>query len=144
MSYKKFGKKGELLVENVIFIILNLVFLSIIVLFLVQQGNSVGELEETYSKKAALMIDSAEPVMKIKFDMRKGLEKINKKELDFENALEIKNNKVIVSLSNDSYFDYHFFNDVSVSSYPDKNNKNEYTGLYVLVINEKQGGENVS
>ena len=32
-------KKGEILVENIIFIVLNLVFLTILVLFLINQGN---------------------------------------------------------------------------------------------------------
>ena len=137
MKCRKPGKKGELLVENVIFIVLNLAFLSMVVLFLVQQGSSVSELEEIYSKKAALMIDSAQPTMKIKFDMRKGLENIKENGGNFEDVLKIKNNRVWVSLSNKSSSNYHFFNDVEVSSYPDKNKQNEYTGLYVLVINEK-------
>lgn len=136
-----FNKKGQLLVGNVVFIILNLVFLSIVVLFLVQHGNSVSELEEVYAKKAALMIDSSQPVMKLKFDMRDGLEKTKEENVDFRDALRIEDNKVIVSLSSDTSHSYHFFNDVEVSAYPSRNSENEYDGLYVLVINEKEDSE---
>ena len=82
------------------------------------------------------MIDSAKPTMKIKFDMEKALEKSEEKNVDFSEVLRVEENKVIASLTNQSSFNYHFFNDVDVSVYPDKNKDNEYTGLYVLVINE--------
>lgn len=134
---KRMSKKGELLVENVIFIILNLAFLSIVVLFVVQQSSSVSELEEVYSKKAALMIDSAKPAMKLKFDMGEGLEEAEDSAINFEDALRVEDNNVIVSLSNKTSHSYHFFNKVNVSSYPEKNKQNEYTGLYVLTINRE-------
>ena len=134
---KMMNKRGELLVENVIFIILNLAFLSIIVLFLVQQSSSVSELEEVYAKKAALMIDSSKPAMKLKFDMREGLKETEDSGTDFEDVLRVEDNKVVVSLSNKTSHSYHFFNEVNVSSYPERNEQNEYTGLYVLTVNER-------
>ena len=42
-------KKGELLIENIIFIVLNLVFLTILVLFILRQGNGVILIEEAYA-----------------------------------------------------------------------------------------------
>jgi hypothetical protein len=36
------NKNGELLVENVVFIILNLVFLTILILFLLRQGTGAA------------------------------------------------------------------------------------------------------
>ncbi len=38
-------KRGAILVENVVFLILNLLFLSILVLFLVKQGSGATVLE---------------------------------------------------------------------------------------------------
>jgi len=133
---KKMNRRGELLVENVIFIILNLAFLSIIVLFIIQQGSSVGELEEVYAKKTALVIDSAKAPMKIKVDMKKGLEKARENGVNPSEIVSIKDNNVIVSLSNETSTSYHFFNEVEVSAYPDED-QNKYTGLYIIFVKEK-------
>ena len=67
-------KRGTVLVENVIFIILNLLFLSILVLFLVKQGSGAIVLEQAYSKQISILIDSAKPPMEIQLDMEKGNE----------------------------------------------------------------------
>ena len=54
-------KRGQILVENVIFIILNVIFLTILILFLIKQGSGAVLLEDSYSKEIALMVDSAKP-----------------------------------------------------------------------------------
>ena len=52
-------KKGSILTGNIIFILLNLLFLSILILFLIKQGEGAIVLEESYAKQIALLIDSA-------------------------------------------------------------------------------------
>src|SRR3989344_5603718 len=74
------SERGEILVENVLFIILNIIFISILILFLFKQSSGAGLLEQTYSKQIALMIDSAKPAMEIKLKM--------------DNKIMIKNKKV--------------------------------------------------
>ena len=62
-------KRGQILVENIVFIILNLVFLTILILFIFSKSGSEANLEEKYSKQIALIIDSAKPGMTIHLNM---------------------------------------------------------------------------
>ena len=63
------NKRGEILVENVIFIVLNLIFLTILILFLFSKMGSAAVLEEKYAKQIALIIDSSKPRMEIHLNM---------------------------------------------------------------------------
>ena len=57
------SNKANILTQNIIFIVLNLVFLSILVVFLFSKMGSAAILEEKYAKQIALILDSAEPGM---------------------------------------------------------------------------------
>jgi hypothetical protein len=131
-------KRGTILVENVIFIILNLIFLSILVLFLIKQGSGAIVLEQSYSKQIAMLVDSAKPVMLMKIDMEKGKKLAEKNGIDFNDVVNINENVIIVKLSEKGGYSYAFFNDVDVSSYADRDERGEYTGMYVLTINKKE------
>jgi len=131
-------KKGTILIENVVFIILNLLFLSVLVLFLVNQGSGAIVLEQTYAKQIAMLVDSAQPVMLIKIDMAKGKKLAEKNGIDFNNVVSISGNIVTVKLSEGKGYTYAFFNDVDVSAYADEDDKGDDTGLYVLTINKKE------
>jgi hypothetical protein len=130
-------KKGTILVENVIYIILNGVFLFALALFLIKQGSGAIVLEQAYSKEIALIIDSANPVMLIKVDMSKGQEIAKDNEVDFKEIVKVEGNIVSVKLTGAGGYNYAFFNDVDVKAYPEVNAQNEYTGMYVLTINNK-------
>jgi hypothetical protein len=130
-------KKGTILVENVIYIILNGVFLFALALFLIKQGSGAIVLEQAYSKEIALIIDSANPVMLIKIDMSKGQEIAKDNEIDFKEIVKVEGNIVSVKLTGAGGYNYAFFNDVDVKAYPEVNAQNEYTGMYILTINEK-------
>lgn len=132
-------KRGTILVENIVFIILNLLFLAILVLFLMRQGSGALVLEQTYSKQIAMLIDSAKPVMVIKMDMDKGRKLAEKNGIDFNNAVKISGNTVQVKLSENGGYTYSFFNDVSVSTSADRDEKGEYDGMYTFRVNEKRG-----
>jgi preprotein translocase subunit YajC len=134
------NKKGTtILVENIIFIILNLIFLAVLILFLLRQGSGAIVLEETYSKNIAMLADSAQPVMLLKVNMEKG-EKIAKDNgIDFNEVVKITENKVEVKLSENGGYTYAFFNDVDVMAYAERDDKNEYTGMYILTINVRTG-----
>ena len=82
-------KRGEILAENLIFIILNLVFVVIIVLFLLKQGSGATILENTYSKQIALVLDSAKPNTLIKLNLEDLKEVSDKNKLDFKEVLKI-------------------------------------------------------
>lgn len=122
------NKRGTILVENVIFIVLNLVFLSILFLFLFSKMESVAVLEERYSKQIALIIDAAKPGMMIFLDMKDAIEKTEKEEID--EIVKINDNTVTVKLRQRGGYSYSFFNDVVVTSYFSENN-------LILFIEEK-------
>lgn len=132
------NKRGVILVENVIFIILNSIFLAILILFLLKQGTGAVLMEQTYSKQIALLIDSAKPVTEIKINMERGLELCEKNNFDFDEAVLIKKNSVLVRFSDKGGYEYSFFNDVEVRVKPEKNKLNENTGNYLIMIYENE------
>jgi hypothetical protein len=147
-GFFRINRRGaSVLVENVVFIILNVVFLSILITFIFMQSSSGRVLEEVYAKKISLITDYSKPEMIIKFDMRKGFKVSEKNEIDFRNVVAVtgdNKNVVFVKLSNDGGYGYSFFNDINLNVYPERNTDNEYTGFYILTVSEKEflvGGE---
>lgn len=133
---KKKGKRGNILTENIIFIVLNLVFITILILFLFSKTGDVAVLEEKYAKQIALMIDAAEPGMIIHFNMKDAIEKAVKEGRNPANIVLINKNVVTVKLSekgSNPQSSYSFFNDVEVNANLDTTNNKEY----FLVINKK-------
>lgn len=124
------NKKGEILIENVIFIVLNLLFLMILMLFLFRQGDGAIVLEQSYAKNIALVLDSAKPVMEIQVNMEKAFEVADKNNVARDDVVKIKDNLVIVKLSEKGGYSYSFFNDVDATAYP----KDEF---YIFIVNEK-------
>jgi len=114
-------KKGEMLMENLIFIILNLVFLGILVLFLINQGNGAIFLERSSAKQISLLIDASSLNSLLKLDFEKPMKAAEKNGVDIGDIVKIDNEKnlVTISLKEKSSYSYHFFNDVKVESYPD-------------------------
>ncbi len=115
---RKSVKRGTILVENVIFIVLNLVFLSVLFLFLFSRIGSAAVLEEKYAKQIALIIDAAKPGMKISLNMGDAIEKAEKElgKDKIDEAVKISDNVVMVKLRERGGYSYSFFNDVSVNS----------------------------
>ena len=66
---KRLNKKANILTENIIFIVLNLLFITILILFLFSKMGSAAVLEEKYAKQIALIIDSAKPFTEISLNM---------------------------------------------------------------------------
>jgi hypothetical protein len=116
--FTKGNKKGDLLIGNIIFIVLNLIFLSILMLFLLRQGSGAIVLEQSYAKQIALLIDSSKPVMEIQLNMDKAAKLAEKNNIPFKDVVKIRDNLVIVKLSEKGGYSYSFFNDVDVTAYP--------------------------
>lgn len=112
------GKKGsEILQENVIFIILNVLFFSVMLLFIYLQSSSVHLIEQESAKRIALMIDVSKPGTTIELNLGKLMGKAEKDEVNRNAVVKIDNdnNLIIVRGSKDSYYEYSYFNDVDVS-----------------------------
>lgn len=133
--FKKRSKKAAILMENVIFIILNVLFLAILILFLLRQGQGAVLLEQSYAKQIALLIDSAKPGMTIILDMSKAKELAEKKGLEFKDIVINANNIITVRLSEEGGYSYSYFNDVNVTLYPDASDPEDITS-YVIKVNE--------
>jgi len=117
--------------ENVIFIVLNILFISILALFIYKQGNGAIVLEQSYAKNIALLIDSAKPVSELRLNMEDAMDLAEKNGVDREQIVKIENNIVTVKLNKNSGYQYSFFNDVDATAYPDIfPNKN-----YIIKIN---------
>ena len=110
-------KKGvDLLSENIVYIILVVLFLSSMFAGVNLVGRQVTLYEQVYAKQIALMVEKAEPGMEIEyrnFRMFKFAADNNapKEIVSFDNQL----NQVTVRLSNGKGYDYRFFNDVDVA-----------------------------
>ena len=131
------NKRGEILVENVLFIVLNIIFISLLIFFLFKQGSGAILLEQTYSKQIALMIDSAKPTMEIKLNMEKAQKIAEENKIDFNKVVSITGNVVKVKLSQKGGYEYSFFNDVEAKAFPEIDDQNKYTGNYIFTINKK-------
>ncbi len=107
-------KRGQILAETTIFISLNLIFLTILILFVVSRTGTDASVEEKYAKQIALMIDAAEPVMVIQLNMKDVIEK--GKENGWNDIVLIKGNNVTVKMREKGGFTYSFFNDVVVTT----------------------------
>ena len=130
------GKRGDILIGDVIFIVLNLIFLTILILFVVSKTNDTARLEEIYAKQAALIIDSAKPGMTVYLDMEDAIEKAIDENQNLATILTISGNTVTVKLRDKGGYTYSFFNDANVSTYYLDTVSNEQE--YVFVINEKR------
>jgi len=107
---------GEILTNNLIYIILFLVFFMLMFYFVVgfQDGASVWE--EFYAKEIVKVINEAEPGTEIYLDVT-GLTKIAFKNGKSRNEIIYFNNvqnQVIVSLTSKSGTSFNFFNDVDL------------------------------
>ena len=127
------NKKGEILIGTVVFIILNLAFLLILVLFLLNQGNGAIVLEESYAKQIALLINSAKPAMIMQLDMEKAMNLAERNGVPFSEVVQINGNVVRVRLSEKGGYSYSFFNDVEANSYVNPTKE----GMYVITVSGK-------
>ncbi len=137
------NKKGEttLLVENIIFLVLNMLFFAILIAFIVQQSSGAALLEQTYSKKVALLVDQAKPGMIIKLNLEEGMNVAAKDKIAPTAILTVQDNFIKVKLADGGGQEYHFFNDVDVKIFPETDDNGDYSGVYVLTVNRKIAGE---
>ena len=110
------NKKADILHENVIFIILNVVFFSMMLVFIYLQGSSVHLAEEETAKQISLLIDASRPNTVLEINLEKLFLEAEKEGINRENVVNIDETKnlVIVRASENSFYEYSYFNDVYV------------------------------
>jgi len=125
-------KRGNLLTENIIFIILNLVFVTILVLFIFSRMSNENNLEQKYAKQIALIIDEAQPVMEIHLNMKDAVEMAGKNKISPDKIVQVSGNFVNVKLNPDGNgYGYSFFNNVEATIYFDTTS----SFTYIIKIN---------
>jgi hypothetical protein len=67
--FNKRGKQGKILLETIIFIVLNLIFLSSVFVFARTKASDASFYQEVYAKQIALLIDNARPGTNIILDI---------------------------------------------------------------------------
>lgn len=128
-------KRGNIVMENLVFIILNLVFFSILVLFIFTKMSSSFVLEERTAKGIALMIDSAKPGTLIRINFEEQIKSAEKEKREKNSIVNIVGNVVNVNIAGKKGYSYGFFNDVEVNKYFDESS-------LVLRIEEKNSEVN--
>ncbi len=131
------NKRGaNILTENIIFILLTLIFFAILITFIFSRTTSAVLIEEELAKQTALIIDSAKPGMIIKINVEEAIAKA-RSENYHENIIKIKDNLVTVQLRDKGGYSYSFFNDVFANAYPDAPSEDGEIKDYVIIIDEK-------
>jgi len=135
MKMLKKGKRGDtdILIQNVIFIVLNIAYGFILLFFVFTKTGDAAVLEEKYSKQIALLIDAAEPGMSIHLNMEDALDIAEKKNILTNEIVKITGNIVTVKLENGRGHSYTFFNDAEATANFDTLTKKRY----YFVISEK-------
>lgn len=108
------NKRGEeLIFPVVIFIVLNLIFFSLLIIFVNQSASGTLLHEQAYAKQIALALDYAKPGMIISFDFKDGFELAEKNHL-VGIPVKIQNNKVFVRLGSGNGYSFQYFSDYDV------------------------------
>jgi len=111
------NKKGvDILSSQVIFIILNVIFFSVLLIFVAKAGTGVGVKEEIYSKQIALMIDQAKQGTELTVDISELYEIAEKNEYTGRIInIDYQKNKISVNLGGNGY-EYHYFTNLKSGS----------------------------
>ena len=124
------NKKGNILLENIIFIILNVLFITILVIFLFTKTGSVAVLEEKYAKEIALIIDSAESDMTVFIEMEDAIKAAENEGFPAGKIVTINENIVTVRLREKGGYSYSFFNDIKPNGGFDTKTKKRYVFVF--------------
>jgi len=128
--------KSDIIIETTIFIILNIVFIAVLLLFVMQSSRGAVISEQIYAKQIALMIDEAKPETIILYDIEEILKIAEKNNIDPKEAVIVNEdeNKVVVTLRQGRGYSYNYFSDYDVEF--------EIDGIYLkLKIMEKEINE---
>src|SRR3989344_5905796 len=96
------NKRGNVPLEEVIFVLVNLVFFSMLFFFVYNTSHSIFLTERLYAKEIALSIDSAKPGTQIN--------------IDINDAFYFKDNLVSVKVSQGEGYSYYYFTDYNIDS----------------------------
>jgi uncharacterized protein (UPF0333 family) len=105
------NKRGEILHEALIFVVLVVTFLSATYVFAARAGTGANIVEQTHAKQIALIIDQAKKGTFLDIDISELNRKARKNDY-FENVVEIDNGnkRVIVKIAHGKGYSFEYFN----------------------------------
>ena len=117
------NKKAKIVMETLIFFILNLFFFIVVLTFAYSSGDREFVYEQTLAKEVALIIDNAKPGMIVTLDISEYIEiaEKNKKPISDIVKLNKEENRVEVNLKQKGGYSYQYFSDYEVSVETSKN-----------------------
>jgi len=111
------NKRGDTYVlETTFFIILNVIFFVMMLVFVNRAASGAVIYEQTYAKQIALLLDDAKPGTTISLNMDKGVEIAKENKIAVDKIVEIneKENRVKVSLTGKGGYSFQYFSDYSI------------------------------
>jgi len=108
-------KKGtEVLTEEIIFIVLNLIFFAALFIFIINSIGGKAYYQQVYAKQLALVLDEMKPGTSILVDITDAVKFAGKK----ENIINIDNTnkKVVVRITSIGGYSYTYFNNLKFTS----------------------------
>ena len=130
-----YDKRGEDIFMNVIFIVANLLFFSMFMIFVFKASTGAMIYEQAYAKQIAMLIDYSEPKTDIKIDFSKAIS-VAKENEKIQNLVKVDevNKEVIVSLSGQGGYGMKYFSDYKVET--------ELVDNFLLIHIKEKGVEN--
>ena len=118
MFREKRAETASPVIENVIFIVLNIMFFAIMILFVVRSVSNAVVYEQAYAKEAALIIDSAKPSMVILMNIEDALKIAKSNSVKEEDIVRIDSaeKRIILKFSSKGAYSFQYFNDNEVSA----------------------------
>ncbi len=110
------GKSGEITIGEVVFLVLNILVFTVLLVFVARAGSGALVYEKAYAKEIAFLIDTAEPYTDITVDLTKGINIAKKNKLSEDNLKKIVqidnvNNSVAIKLSSGGSHTFRYFSD---------------------------------
>ncbi len=110
------NKRGDLLPEELIFIILVIVFYAAMIIFSTRAGSGATFVEQAYSKKIALLIDQAKPGTNIELELEELFAIADKNKINRQETISIDNeeNKILVRADTGEGYSFTYLSENTV------------------------------
>lgn len=141
LNKNKKGSGIDLTHSLIVFLILNVLFFSVLFFFVGRAGSGATIYEQKYAKQIALAIDSAKPGTNITIDLSEAYGIARKNNILRENLVKIdpKTNEVIVKLTQQGEgYSFKHFNNAPITWGEDFH----FEKLHIQIKENKEGGEN--
>ena len=127
-------RKAMLTYPEIIFLVLNLAFFSVLIVFVGGSVNGRPVYEQAYAKEIAFIIDEAKPDMEIFLNMGESLEEFEKdKPLDAV-SLDKDKNKVIVNFGSSGGKSFQYFTNSNLELDQKISSTNKYNKYLVIRV----------